>query len=311
MGRFAAVAVAAFCGIAAAALYLAVMLDSPGGLILVYLTQLPLFVAGLWLGAGAAALAGLVGALVMLGASDLLAAALFAGLNAAPVVLLVRQALLARRQPDGTLRWYPPGLLTAWLTAIAVAGLALSLVLIGGPDALQAALRDIIGRALDRIAPPGLAGRDVVVGALATVIPGIVAASWMMMAVINGSLAQGLLSRFGASWRPSPDPAALVLPFWIPLLLAAATVATLVGGSARFIGINLMIALAVPIVLAGLAVLHAAARRLAHPAAALILFYTLAALFGWPLLVIAILGLCENWLGLRRRFAPPGEPIDD
>ena len=68
------------------------MLGTPGALILVYMTQLPLFVAGLWLGAGAAGLAGLVGTLVLLAASDLLGAALFAVLNAAPVVLLVRQA---------------------------------------------------------------------------------------------------------------------------------------------------------------------------------------------------------------------------
>ncbi len=70
-------------------------------MILVYLTQLPLFVAGLWLGVGASVLAGLAASLILLVASNPIAAAVFAGLNAVPVVLLVRQALVGahRRRP--------------------------------------------------------------------------------------------------------------------------------------------------------------------------------------------------------------------
>src|SRR5712671_3068845 len=130
MGRFraATVAGAIACGGVAGGLYSSVMLGTPGALILVYMTQLPLFLAGLWLGAGAAAIAGLTGSLVLLAASDLLGAALFAALNAVPVVLLVRQALLARRRADGALVWYPLGLLTAWLTAFALAGIAAALL---------------------------------------------------------------------------------------------------------------------------------------------------------------------------------------
>jgi len=139
MSRPAAAAVSVGCGAAAAALYLAVMLGSPGGLILVYLTQLPLFAAGLWLGFGAAAVAGITAMLALLAASDAIAAALFAGLNVVPVVILVRQALLARRQDDGTLQWYPPGLLAAWLTGMALAGIGAAVVALGGPANLRRA----------------------------------------------------------------------------------------------------------------------------------------------------------------------------
>jgi hypothetical protein len=127
----------------------------------------------------------------------------------------------------------------------------------------------------------------------------------MVMTATNGSLAQGLLSRFGASWRPSPDLAALGLPLWIPILLAFATGATALGGTARFLGINVMIVLAVPFCLAGLAVLHTLARRFSRPAIPLVTFYVLAGVFGWPLLVVALLGLLDSSLGLRRRFAQP------
>src|SRR5712691_1026824 len=282
------------------------MLGTPSGLVFVYLTQLPLFIAGLWLGVGAAALAGLTGTLVLLAASDLLGAAVFAGLNAVPVALIVRQALLARQQADGTLVWYPLGLLTAWLTAFALAGIAAALLLLGGPEGLQAVLKSVVGEVLDRLARRPLPNRDQVAEFLAMVIPGIVAASWMMMLVANAALAQGVLARFGKNWRPSPDLAGLGLPLWVPLALGFAAAAIVFGGSLRFIGINMMIALSVPFCLAGLAVLHAAARRLTHPAMALIGFYTVAAMFGWPFLVVAILGLLESWLGLRHRLLSPG-----
>jgi hypothetical protein len=314
MGRFGAqaqlIAVAVGCGVIGACLYSAVLLGTPGGLILVYLTQLPLFVAGLWLGTTAVAIAGATACIVMLALSDVIAAALFAALNAGPVVLVVRQALLARSAPDGALRWYPPGLLMGWLTALALGGVAVTLLLLGGPDGLQAGVREVVGHALDRITDQRIPQRDQIAATVALVMPGIVAASWMVMAVINGSLAQGVLARFGAAWRPSPDLAALTLPSWITILLGLAAAATAFGGPSRFVGINTMIALSVPFCLAGLAVLHAAVRRLTHPAVALVIFYTVAAMFGWPLLIVAVLGLLENWLGLRRRLIPSGGQID-
>ncbi|HEV8680987.1 MAG TPA: DUF2232 domain-containing protein [Stellaceae bacterium] len=310
MSRLSSAAAAIACGAAGGCLYLAVMLGTPGALILVYMTQLPLFLAGLWLGAGAAALAGLTGIFVLLAASDLLGAALFAALNAAPVALLVRQALLARRRSDGTLAWYPLGALTAWLTVFALAGIAVAILLLGGPHGLRSALQSVIGEGLDRLARRPLPNRDQVAETLAMVIPGIFAASWMIMVVANGALAQGVLARFGASWRPSPDLAGLGLPPWMPLALGVAAAATLFDGTLRFLGINTMITLSVPFCLAGLAVLHLAVRRLSHPAIALVSFYTLAGLFAWPFLAAAILGLLESAFGLRHRLLPRGVSID-
>jgi hypothetical protein len=247
---------------------------------------------------------------VLFAASDLLAAAIFAALNAVPVVVLVRQALLARRDSEGAVVWYPPGRLTLWVAGLGIGGIGIALVLLGGPESLQATLRDVISRALDRLSENSLPDRDRVAATLATLIPGIAAASWMVMAIINAALAQGLLARFGLAWRPSPDLAQLGLPRWLTAGLGVAAAATLVGGTWRFLGINLIIALSVPFCLGGLAVLHAAVRRLPHPGMALIAFYLLAGMFGWPLLAAAALGLVEAWLGLRRRLAPHGVRID-
>jgi hypothetical protein len=310
MGRLATAAVAVACGAVAGCLYLGIAVGTPGALILVYLTQLPLFVAGLWLGVGAAAVAGLSGTLVLLAASDMLSAGIFAALNAGPVVLLVRQALLARRRSDGSFAWYPPGLLAAWLTGLALAGIAAAVLLLGGPDGLHATLRDMVAGVLDRISSRPVPNREHVAEALAMIVPGVVAASWMVTTVANAALAQGLLARFGANWRPSPQMALLGLPIWPTAALGLAAAAAIFPGASRFVGLNMMLALLVAFCLAGLAVLHAAARRLSQSTMALIFFYTVATLFGWPFMAVAVLGLLESWLGLRRRLAPQGANTD-
>jgi hypothetical protein len=295
--------VSAVCGILAAGPYLLVLTGSTGSMILVYLAQLPLFAAGLWLGTGASASAGIVAALILSGAGSVLAAALFAALNVVPVVLLVRQSLLARTGPENAVEWYPPGLMTAWLTGLGLVAAAVMFVFLGGPHDMQATLREVLAPALDHRLGEITPELDELLAFVAFILPGIVATSWMVMTVSNGTLTQGLLARFGASWRPSPDLAALGLPMWIPILLAFAAAATLLGGTARFIGVNLMIVLAVPFCLAGLAVLHTVARRFPRPAVTLATFYLLAGVLGWPLLLIALLGLLDSPLGLRRRFA--------
>jgi hypothetical protein len=291
------------CGGLAAGPYLLVLAGSTGSMILVYLAQLPLFAAGLWLGTGAAAAAGLIAALILAGAGNLLASGIFAALNIVPVVLLVRQSLLFRTAPGNAVEWYPPGLLTAWLTGLGLVAAAVTFVFFGGPQGMQAALREALAPALDRRLGEITPEIDELLAFVAFIFPGIIATSWMVMTASNGILAQGLLARFGASWRPSPDLAALALPMWIPVLLAVASGATLLGGTARFIGVNVLIVLAVPFCLAGLAVLHAVARRFPRPAVTLTVFYLLAGVLGWPLLLIALLGLLDSPLGLRRRFA--------
>jgi hypothetical protein len=302
--RLEAAGIAVFCGALGACPYLAAVNGSPVSMIFVYLTQLPLFVAGLWLGVGASVLAGVTALLVLVAANNLVAAAAFAGLNAFPVVLLVRQSLLARGGIEGRFEWYPPGLLTAWLTGLGLAAIAAVVFLLGGPQGVQTALREVLAPALEGF-DESTPQHDELIGFLASVLPGVVAASWMVMTLTNGTLAQGLLARFGASWRPSPDLAALGLPVWVPLLLACAVAVTALGGTVRFLGVNIIIVLTVPFCLAGLAVLHTMARRLPRPALLLVTFYALAAVFGWPLLLAALLGLLESSVGLRRRFAPP------
>lgn len=303
MGRY---GLPILCGLIGACLYLTILTGSPGAVILVSLTQLPLFLAGLWLGAGAALLAGLTATLVLLATVGALATAAFAAVDAIPVVVLVRQALLARPGRDGSIEWYSPGSLTAWLTGFALLGAGVGILALGGPAGIQELLRRAMAAELRDLVPGDRQALATATAALARLFPGLTAASWMMVTACCGALAQGLLTRFGANWRPTPDLAALELPYWIPILFGAAIVAIWLGGAAGFFGITAAILLSVPLCLGGLAVTHALSRRFARPMVPLIVFYVAAGLFGWPLLVLALLGLLDPPLGLRRRLAPPG-----
>jgi hypothetical protein len=299
MGRAGVVGITALCGAFAAGPSLAVATGSPNSLILVYLSQLPLFVGGLWLGAGVALAAGLTASIMLLAASNITAALMFAAVNVLPVILLVRQALLARTATAGAIEWYPPGLLAAWLTGLGLTAIAAAFLLFGGSDSLQSAIREMLTPTLGRFIDERAPGGDEFVQLVAMITPGLVASSWMAMTLINGILAQGLLARFGASWRPSPALATLSLPRWFLVLPVLAAATTALGGTMRFLGINMMIALTVPFCLAGLAVLHTVAYRFSRPAILLVSFYVLAGALGWPLLLITVLGLIDASLRLR------------
>ena len=119
-------------------------------------------------------------------------------LDAAPVVLLVRQALLARTGPAGVLEWYPPGLLTAWLTGLGVAALGAAIVYLGGPSGIETSLKMILAPALDQFAETGDANREELTKLVALVTPGALATSWMVMTASNAILAQGSPS---ANWQ--------------------------------------------------------------------------------------------------------------
>lgn len=147
-------------------------------MILLCFAQLPLFGAGLWLGVQASLITAAVGFMMLLAGGKLLIAATFAGLNAIPVVLLVRQALLAREGTGGSAAWYPPGLLAEWLTGLGLAVAAVVVLVLGGVEGIRAALREALASALDSGFDLGAAGSDEFLNSVAFVLPGLIAASW-------------------------------------------------------------------------------------------------------------------------------------
>ena len=178
-------------------------------------------------------------------------------------------------------------------------------------DGRRAALREAL--AFDSGFGGSTTGLAELLDSVAFVLPGFIAGLSMAMTSTNRILVHGLPARFGANWRPSPNMAALSLPIWILVLLAFATAAMLLGGTAHFVAINVMIMLAVSFCVAGLAVRHVLARRPARPVIPLVTPYVLAGAFGWPLLLVALLGCSINRSGCDGASLSPGsvEDFDD
>jgi Predicted membrane protein (DUF2232) len=298
------IAFSAGAGVLSASLMLALLAGSMGAMVLAYLTPLPLFYVGLTFGVGAAVLAGMAGTAASWVIGPIAALGYFL-VFALPVAVLVRQGMLWRAGPDGSREYYPPGRLVIWLAGLAAAGLALaaifSLEIEGGlPGALQPALE----RAFGLFAPPREFGAVTFDAARwAVVLPAVIAASWMLMIIINGALAQGLATRFKHTLIPSPSLALIELPHALAVVVAVAAVVAAVGGPIGAIGLAVEAIVAVPFFLQGLALLHTVAYRTQSPQIVLLAVYGVLALFTAGILLVAILGLIEQWARLRRRLA--------
>lgn len=305
--RFWALALGA--GALSGALYLMVVVGSTGALVLAYIAQLPLFLVGLSFGLTASAVAGAVAAAIALIAHGVAVTVIFVVAFLLPVLVLVRQALLSRRNDAGETEWYPPGLLAGWLVGMGLAIAALGIAFLWLTGGAEQAVRAFVGQVFDaaRAAMPRGAAqmdRDRVVDMMAGYLPGMAVASLLVMTTVNGALAQGALQRFGLNRRPAPNLAALDLPVAFVLIFAV----TLAAGVALpadlgYLARNLAPVTLVGGTLAGLAVVHSAVRRLDARVWMLVAVYLAAFLLIWPILLLAALGMAEPFLKLRRRLA--------
>ena len=305
-----ALLLAGLAGAASAGLYLAVGLGSFGALILAYLAQLPLFAAGLGVGFPAAVAASAIGLVVVALALPLTAAGLFALTTAAPVLVLTAHALRSRQAEDGSTAWYPAGYLIATLNALAlILLLAGALVLSGREGGMVGAGRELVSDMLRGLS--GTAGEAEIDaappahGPMTALLPALVLISWQLMVIVNGLLAQGALSRFGANIRPGEPFAALFLPGWPRPVLAAAVALALLPGQFGDFGRNAAVVALLPFFLLGLSVIHAISHRWAGRAFVLLGVYLILFVAGWPAVIVAAIGVLEPWTRLRTRFGTP------
>lgn len=303
-------AIAAAAGLASVALYATLLTGSMGAVILASLVQLPLFLAGLSLGAGAAAVATGVAGLAIAMTGGVVFAVAFLLINAVPVVVATYLALLNRRGEDGATQWYPGGRVISGLIAGPAGALLFAgLYFMGEPGGIEG----VASRAMEqplaqswRLATGRAPQPDEIAGLLtlfAHVFPGVVAASWLTMLVANGALAQGLLVRFGWNLRPSPRMGGLEMPVWVYQAAVIAGLGALFPGLAGFMGVNWLIMFAAGFVFVGLAVIHCLLENRAARLAWLVALYGAVVLTTWPVAILAVLGAVEPWVGLRRRFA--------
>lgn len=302
-------------GILAALLYVSVLLGRQEVLFLSFFTQAPLFLAGLGIGYPAikiAAIVGVVFCLLMGGAYYSIA---FLLLNAAPAVLLVRQALQSRTTTEGQEEWYPLGHLVSWVAATAVVMfVALFLLLAGDEQGVEATIRDFLSEILTVFLGSTDPETATVVETITPFFPAFVIGWWFFMVIVNGALAQGLMARFNRNVRPSPDFSKMELPDWMTYAIALTALALFVSGpgTLEFFSRNLVLILCIPFFLLGLAVIHALARTSAQPRWVLIPFYTLLIMFGgFAAMAVIGFGFAEQVIGIRRRLPSPTNRLEE
>ena len=304
-------------GLVSAALFASAATATSLAGLLFYLAPLPLCLAGLGWGGMVALLSALTGTVVIAASLGAATAAVFALSIAAPTALLAHLALLSRPaatpngQVVGALEWYPPGRIVGWAALIAglLAGI---LVLTIGYD--QEAYRDTIRQILEHSTLKELDRNGTVFteeaiaslsSVLARALPAAFAIIWFTITLFNLWIAALIVDASGRALRPWPDLRGFELPNALVPLFAGALGASFLPGLPGLLATGLAGALLFAYVLQGLAVIHLYSHGLPFRAVLLTAVYLGILLLGWVALVVAILGLAEPLLGLRRRGQPP------
>jgi hypothetical protein len=217
-------------------------------------------------------------------------------------------ALLARPVPgadpasiETSIEWYPVGRIVVW-TAIIAAAVALASMLRHGFDiaAMQAGLRRELERVLRFLAglpadaplqSPGVRDLDRLLDVLVLIAPPMKAIGLTLTSLLNLWLAALIAHISGRLKRPWPAIAQMTFPPFAPTLLAIAVAGTYA--------------------LLGFAVMHAITTGIGGRRFMLTGLYLTVGLFGWPIVLMALVGLIETVLGLRARHAarrPPPLP---
>jgi hypothetical protein len=301
-------------GAASALLFASVLSGSFLSVVLFYLAPLPILIAAIgwshWAGL-AAALTAALGLALAFGTFFFPAFLISVGL---PAWWLGYLALLARPGASADeFEWYPPGRLVVWAAILGALVIMAALPQFGGSEAaIQATLRSGFERMLrlqmhipagESLTIPGVSDPDRLIEILVAVLPPGAAVLTTMTQLLNLWLAARIVKISGRLKRPWPDLADMRFPAATPFVLAAA-----IGGSflPDVVGIacSLVVAtLLVAYAALGFAVLHGITRRLQSRSIVLVGVYTAVAIFGWPILLVALLGLIDIALDLRTRLA--------
>jgi hypothetical protein len=301
-------------GLAGALLFASMASGSLLSFALFYLAPLPLMIAAL----GWSHLAGLIAAVV---ASLCLAAAFgawfFLGFLVGvglPACWLAYLALLARptgTSPDG-LEWYPVGRLVVWSAVLGALIVALAIPTFGtDAESFRVGLKAAFDRLLESgdntsdapLLLPGFSDPQEQLDFLVAVVPPVAAVVSTVTSLTNLWLGAKIVKISGRLKRPWPDLKAMDFPRFGPILLAAGIAGSflpdLIGVVASLFACTLLMAYA----LLGFAVLHETLVGVNGRGFMLAGIYALVAVFGWPALLMALVGLADAAIDIRGRVA--------
>ncbi len=294
-------------GLASAAASLAFIAEIPFALVLVYFSPLPLIAVGLANGAWVTVVGSFVGLLATALGGGVSAMIVFSIIQGLPSILLVYLALLTRqtenrRTAENKVDWFPFGHIVAHLGLLGGTSLVI-VAIFASNQGLSSLISEHLTQAMNVMAPHlPTETRLNFANMLTPLFPGAVATSWIIMIIVNGLLAQRLLIHLSRNLRPSEKYIAMALPHWLSWpLIGAATITLAASGEWEYVGRNAAMVFATPYFLLGLAVVHSLAHRVTYTFPLLIGLYLVIMLSLWAALVVAGVGIIEQWFGIRDR----------
>jgi hypothetical protein len=312
-------------GAATALLFASVASGSPLSVLLFYLAPLPILLAALGWSHWAALIAAVFASAGLAAVFTSYFFIMFLIGVGLPAWWLGYLTLLARPvegAPDG-LEWYPVGHLVVW-AAILGAGVVVAGMLHFGTDeeSFRASLRSFMERML-RGGPrtptlptelPKGADMGRVIDFLVVALPPTAAVVTTITNLLNLWLASRVARISGRLLRPPSDLASMQFPAYAPALIAAAVAVSFIPGLIGSFGTVFTASLLMAYAILGLAVMHAITRGMASRPFALGGLYAVLIFFGWPVLILSMLGLADTAFNIRGRVAarsgpsPPGNP---
>ena len=308
-------------GAATALLFASVASGSPLSVLLFYLAPLPILIAALGWSHWAALIAAVVASASLaaaFGSFFFISFLLGVGL---PAWWLGYLALLGRPLPNGSpdkLEWYPVGHLVYW--AALLGGLIVIAAMLNfGTDeeSFRASLRSALERTfhVQEAAPsspgapaPRLREPTRLIDFLVAALPPAAAVLTTITNVVNLWLAARIVKVSGRMRRPPPDLSAMQFPGYTPALTAVAIAGSflpdMIGIAAGVLAASMLMAYAI----LGFAVLHDITRGMNSRPLALGGIYVAVVVFGWPVLIMTLLGLADAVFDLRGRVARKGGP---
>ena len=290
-------------GVVSAILHLSVTLGSPGAFLLAYFAQLPLVATGFAFGLTQAAVAAAFAAiLVALFSPGVGALSLFIIISALPILMVVHFALQNRTEDQGNTVWYPIGRILVWLSLLGIAAFIVAyVVFMQGDGGMRGAIEKYLQSIMAGFAQADEAAVDAMIATMSRIFPGVAAASWILMNIINCVLAQRFLAASGKNIRPKPVYCEIEMPVWPAGIVVFGAILAFMGGEAGFFGFNIMLIASIPFFFIGLAVLHSISAAWPGRPLALAGVYLFLILALWPAVFVAVLGVLEFWLRLRDR----------
>jgi hypothetical protein len=302
-------------GFASALLFAAPLSGAAIAFPLFALTGLPIALVGFGWTMIAALVATVTGAAIAAFVFSPAAGAIFALVFGLPLTWAIRFAALSRpvdeAEQEGPREWYPIGRLLLHTTLAAAIGLVLVGVIVGfDPSKLATEMVDAFAEwlATSSSTPPSREQLQGFVNFNIAAMPVTIAIILVAVLVFDLWLAAWITRRSGRLLRPPDRLWTVSIPRGAVAGFAVALVAGTFDGPLGDIGRVFAGALGCAIAMVGLAVMHALTLGNAGRGAILTVAYALLFVFGFPILLFAIVGVAESFLNFRaRRFgaAPP------